>query len=254
MAIWKTMTVMAAALALAGGSFVALADDRDSYIYNGQPPGCSAAGAPSPADACPPGNGGGDACPNALPQEFHTYVVGTTARAHVEDTGGIAAGGFSVFDTNTADCNGDGIPFDSDGDPDAGIGGGFLPQGVSTEACGFKPHHEGDTFAVSDFAFSEVYFVVAGNDVDRASPDVCGGDGLVTPDVDAGDWFEVCESQCTLPGTFVNTNACLACAVPEVGGADGGVYVFVDPTFEAEDGSAEAHGASTGIIFQFQSP
>lgn len=205
-------------------------------------------------------------------QNPHAYVIGPTAH-NAEDGGdapaeGVAVGQAVFVDTCTT----------GDGDPDLGIGGGFFPSGD----CSGNGHHFPSTVTVTNAVPADVYFVVAGNDVGTGS---CVSDGIISPDADPGDWFEICENTCTLPGHFGPVDAVDNCPPPpdnnhylyggdgapggapggalngpssdcpgtidEVAGADGGFFVFVDPGIVAEfdEGAVDASAPTMGFIF-----
>src|SRR5581483_7686569 len=87
-------------------------------------------------------------------QPVHTYGSSVTVgvNSHTLATSG-GAGNVLVDDTNTADCNNDGISSDFDGDFDAGVGGGFFGSTNAwdvADGCGYDLNVHTSTGTVTD--------------------------------------------------------------------------------------------------------
>ncbi|HWH08032.1 MAG TPA: hypothetical protein VNX21_02460, partial [Candidatus Thermoplasmatota archaeon] len=134
---------------------------------------------------------------------------------------GISArlGTATVTDSETGDCDGDGVPGDMDGDFDVGLGGAFFGHGPWAEHCGNHREAAG-TVTVSDFVFGNtVAFATGSNDANSwiADPvtgeNTCVTDGLISPATDADD--------CLSPtGTGTQPVVC-------PGGGDGGLWAIL---------------------------
>lgn len=134
----------------------------------------------------------------------HDYGLPGSVDASVDDPtdpGSTIAPGVGVMspqDGNLADCDGDGIPADYDGDTEYGVGGGSFPD-----------NHHDSTFCVSDAVWGSDVGIVVGADGND--------DGLIVPDVEPSDAL---------------TAAALGCATATFGaGADGTWKVFLSGVF-----------------------
>ena len=134
------------------------------------------------------GGQGGPFCPHGSPHS-HTYGNGGEASD---------AGSVIVADTNTFDCDGNGIPGDFDGDYESGVGGGFFGYGAwaNEPTCSYGLATHGGSVTVHDAVFGEdVWFVVGASDtsgpiivVDPATGSTfCSTDGVIAPGDPATD-------------------------------------------------------------------
>lgn len=148
-----------------------------------------------------------EAMPVWCPGQFaHTYPLAVSAngasRQVVSEvtyvasyTLGVSIDGYeqvNVVDTNTSDCNFDGVPLDFDGDYDAGDHGGFFPYGpwANEAICnyGLSLHH-GPNVVVTDVVFANIPFLIGTDDQwgPIIIPDpvnggnICETDGSITP-------------------------------------------------------------------------
>lgn len=192
--------------------------------------------------------------------DIHVYVWGGSANLDSQAAGVStrALGGVVVHDGNTADCDGDGVPLDFDGDWETGAGGGFLP---------FS--HHGATVCLQDLASGEAPTFVTGIDGD--------GDGLILPDVESEDVIAGPFTGCgwapgfvgcarlplagdpnlsgpgpDLPDPFGGPGAASHCASPmEILEDADGYWVFLQTASLGEDGSSVYFGlpATTGVMW-----
>lgn len=183
-------------------------------------------------------------CP---PQSIHVYA-GTGSNEFREESLGVNAGfGYvQVYETNTADCDGNGSSGDFDGDFDAGTGGAFLPSGpwANDPICqnGFVAHH-GPVVTLNDLVFgSGVPFFTGADDtngpvivVDPTSGVQCTTDGVIAPQVDSDD---------CLAGVFYGSGT--ACGY----GGDGGYWVIV-ACFATVGASSSFGCATSGTVTTF---
>ena len=199
--------------------------------------GCSVTPPPVPPAACP------HASPHA-----HTYGFGGATRARsqtVEGGRGVGHGVVTVQDTNSGDCDGDGVPGDFDGDWETGVGGAFFGYGpwANEPTCNWGLHTHGSTVRVNDVVFGDdVWFVVGADDTSGpqqmqdplTGQSSCMTDGSITPGdpatdplADPDDCFTAPQNLARGVGTGETCGA----------GGDGGYYVFLDALF-LDEGSA----------------
>ena len=143
-----------------------------------------------------------------------------------------------VMDTNSEDCNGDGIEGDFDGDYDSGIGGAFFGYGpwANEPICGnaLKEHY-GYVVAVYDLVFFDNIWFRTGAD-DTYGPDLtpdpvdgspaCTTSGSITPGDPATDPTadpDDCLSDPQNLGDWQYHDNGRACGA----GGDGGYWVFL---------------------------
>ena len=153
----------------------------------------------------------------------HTYggssPSGTTLALH----------GVVVFDTNTADCDGDGLK-DFDGDYDSGVGGGFFGYGpwANEPTCNYGLHTHGGTVVVNDVVFgSDIWFVIGADDTSGPSISVdpvtgettCETDGSITPGDPTTD--PTADADDCLTGVYTGSGS--TCGA----GGDGGYWTFL---------------------------
>jgi len=131
------------------------------------------------------------------------------------------AGAVTVQDSETGDCDGDGVAGDFDGDLDLGTTGGAFGHGPWAEWCGYHQEAAG-TVTVSDFVFgSTVGFSTGSADANSwvADPvtgeNTCLTDGVISPATDL-------EGDDCLSGYGYGTQL-----VPCPGGGDGLLWVFL---------------------------
>jgi len=214
------------------------------------------------AVALPPSDAHGT-CPH---QVYHTYGLGLSAGAYSSTVRtGNDGGTVVVWDTNLADCDGDGIPADFDGDLDAGLGGGFFGYGTWATTCDLHPR--GPTVTVNDIVFGNGIAFVIGEDgpsvgksrtlgtdaetflwvVDyfgypasaEGGDDVttfCQTNGIIAPQVDVGDCLST-----VFHGTGTTCGS---------GGGDGGYWVFLLSPEVSENGNGVfvSNPPTTGTI------
>lgn len=161
------------------------------------------------------------ALPPCPPQPTHTYVAPGAIVVNSWTTGiSTKLGEVTVVDTNLADCNGDGIPLDRDGDYDLGVGGAFFGWGPYAATCGVNVH--GPDVTVVDLVISPA-FEIAADDMDGSPIGIdCLTDGIIAPGVDSDD----CLTTPYAPGTAGRT-----CG----GGGDGGFWVILDLFVDEKD-------------------
>ncbi len=202
-------------------------------------------------------------CPGAN-QPVHTYGVagsiGANSNTLSEQTsgspagpvGGAGAGLTTVQDTNTADCNGDGVPGDFDGDLDVGVGGAFFGSSNEwdvTDNCGYDLNVHATSGVATDVTGLPVSGVWGVDDT--AGPVVitdpttgavvgCQTDGSITPDTDSTD----CEVG------WVHTWAGDVCLIGYHNGhgGDDGYWLFLNTGVTETGGAATAATATTGTL------
>ena len=148
------------------------------------------------------------------PQPVHTYAgpVGVFGFYSNPPGAGFKTGLVQVFDTNTADCNGDGIPMDRDGDWDAGFGGAFFGWGPWAAPCGVNVH--GPDVIVTDAVWANNVAFEVGEDDQTAVG--CATDGMISPALDPDD---------CLSNVYLTPMIGTTCGP---GGGDGGYWVILD--------------------------
>ncbi len=128
--------------------------------------------------------GANSVCPD-FDQPTHTYGAPLGHHPHAAAMQGSGTGLVSVWDTNVADCNGDGIPGDWDGDLDAGTtGGAFGYLGTWEAACGYDLNLHSGLGTASDFTGLSVSGVLGMDDMGASG---CAPDGVIAPAVDPSD-------------------------------------------------------------------
>jgi hypothetical protein len=186
----------------------------------------------------------------------HTYGFGGSAGARSDTvTGGdeVGAGVVTVFETNTADCDQDGIAGDYDGDWETGIGGGFFGYGpwANEATCNYGLTIHGGTATVSDVVFgSDIAFVIGADDtsgpvvtVDPVTGEVtCETSGSITPGDPATD--PTADADDCL--TDVYTGSGTTCGA----GGDGGYWVFLSGALvsEGSGGAGVSNAPTAGTI------
>ncbi len=192
----------------------------------------------------PGARGANSLCP-ATSQPTHTYgptlapgIGSTTLQEQGSPASGVDTGLVTVEDTNVADCDGDGVPNDFDGDYDLGIGGGFFGSSNLwdvTDDCGYDLNVHATTGTATDVTGLAVRGLYGVDDAEGPAVVVdptsgaslgCQTDGSITPATDAND----CLSAWT--GSW-SSGACPA------SGGDDGYWLFLEVQ------SAETHGAIT---------
>lgn len=150
-----------------------------------------------------------------------------------------AAGQVTVWDSNVADCDGDGVPGDRDGDYDVGIGGGFFGWGPWAEHCGVNVH--GPDVFVTDVVLGPIVPFVIGVDdatgfvLDDQGGNTCITDGVISPGVDL-------EGDDCLAGVYrILGQTC-------GGGGDGGYWVVLDLLAEADEHVDAAVPSTVGTL------
>ena len=180
-------------------------------------------------------------CPHASPHA-HTYGNGGSfgVRSSVVRQGSVVRHGTVVVqETNTADCDGDGIPGDHDGDYDTGVGGAFFGYGpwANEPTCNYLRQIHGGTATVNDAVFgSDVWFVIGADDT--TGP-------MITTDPVTG------ETHCTYDGSITPCHPTSGCGPADDpddclteplhgsgttcgAGGDGGYWVFLNVVFVDE--------------------
>ena len=171
-------------------------------------------------------------CPHSSPHS-HTYSLGGSVGARSDTvTGGdeVGAGLVTVFETNTADCNGDGLAGDYDGDWETGVGGGFFGYGpwANEPTCNYGLTTHSGTATVFDQVFgSNIAFVIGADDtggpvvetdpVDGSTS--CSTDGSITPGDPTTD--PTADADDCLTDVYVGQGT--TCGA----GGDGGYWVFL---------------------------
>ena len=209
-----------------------------------------------------PSEGESNNCP---PEPVHRYGSGSSVGGRSATvTGGddFGVGVVTVTDTNAADCNGDGVAGDWDGDYDAGVGGGAFGWGpwADEPICnnGFNVH--GPNVAVNDVVWGPAITFVVGED-DQSGP-------VIVPVDEDGDGIpegHVCETSGSItpgdPATdpTADPDDCLSAqyttgtgATCGSGGGDGLFWVFLDGFFVDENGAVTTNNPpTTGTITAF---
>lgn len=210
-------------------------------------------------------------CPG-VSQATHTYGPATGVSVLSRSSGmSHSASLVSVFDSNLAECNGDDIPDDFDGDLDAGFGGAFfglvgdivpaeMPSGcgydLNTHAPGFVVAELGSSLGVTQGFVGEDDRgeVVVVQDVDGSFS--CTTDGLLSPGDPGSDMFAD-PGDCGHPFstsmpetenvTYATGDPNVDCAPGQVGG-DGGYWVMLTPAAEEQAGRPLVGPAFAGTI------
>ena len=193
-------------------------------------------------------------CPHASPHS-HTYGIGGSlgGRSDAASTGEFGAGFTSVTDANTADCDGDGIAGDLDGDYETGVGGGFFGYGpwANEPTCNYGLAIHGGTATVYDVVLAHAVAFVIGAD-DTGGPLIetdpvtgettCSTDGSITPGDPGTD--PTADADDCLTDVYVGSGT--TCGA----GGDGGYWVFLHGAFVSEDGGNPGFsiGPTTGTI------
>lgn len=162
-----------------------------------------------------------DAIATCPPQPTHAYVLPGAVMVVSHTTGIMTkAGEVTVVDTNLADCDGDGLPLDRDGDYDLGVGGAFFGWGPWAATCGVNVH--GPDVSVVDYVYMP-HFQLGADDRDGSILGLdCLTDGIIAPGIDADD----CLTAPYAPGFVGQT-----CGY----GGDGGFWVILDLVVEEKD-------------------
>ena len=203
--------------------------------------------------------------PDCPAEPVHTYGSGSSVGGRsATATGGNDTGvGFvTVTDTNEADCNGDGIVGDWDGDYDAGTGGGAFGWGpwANEPTCNNQFNVHGPNVVVNDIIPNYPISFVVGED-DQAGPVIipvdedadgvpegyiCETSGSITPGDPATD--PTADADDCLSGQYTTTGA--TCGS---GGGDGLFWVFLDGLFVDENGAGTTvkNPPTTGTITAF---
>ena len=150
-----------------------------------------------------------EGCPHFSP---HAHTYGAAASVGLGFR--LVEHGVTVADTTLADCDGDGVPGDFDGDYETGVGGAFFGYGpwADEATCNFGLTQHGANVIVSDVVFgSDIWFVMGAND--RDGPVGCETDGIIAPGNDLDD--------CLTPLQHGFGTTCGA-------GGDGGYWVFLE--------------------------
>ena len=198
-----------------------------------------------------------DSCPHASPHS-HTYGSGGSAGARSDTaTGGdeVGAGIVTVTDTNTGDCDNDGVAGDFDGDYDSGVGGGFFGFGPWADegVCNYGLELHGAVVTVNDAAFgSDIWFVIGADDT--SGP-------VITPVIDPPTGQPTGEFTCETDGSITpgdpatdptaDADDCLTQPLNGSGstcgaGGDGGYWVFLSGALVSEGaGGVGANNAPT---------
>ena len=203
-------------------------------------------------DACAGSAGESDPyahCPHDSPHS-HTYGSsgGARGRSRTLGNGESGSGSTTVYEFNTMDCNGDGLPWDFDGDYETGSGGAFFGHGPWADEiiCGYGLRTHGDTVTVNDVVFGgNVAFIIGADDtsgpVIRVDPVTgetsCSTDGSITPGDPTAD-PNADEDDCL---TEVYVGSGKTCGH----GGDGGYWVFLVTT--GVDEGAGGTGASNPV-------
>jgi hypothetical protein len=169
----------------------------------------------------------------------HTYGFGSSvgAESKTANTGDNSLGFVTVQETNTADCNNDGIPADYDGDWETGVGGAFFGYGPYAQdpTCNYDLQVHSGTVSVNDLVFgSDIWFKIGADDtsgpavsVDPVSgATVCETDGSITPGDPATD--PTADADDCLTDVYVGSGA--TCGA----GGDGGYWVFLSGALVSE--------------------
>ena len=194
-------------------------------------------------------------CPHFSPHS-HTYGTGGSVGARSDTvTGGdeVGAGVVTVFETNTADCNNDGIAGDYDGDWETGVGGGFFGYGpwANEATCNYGLTIHGGTATVSDVVFgSDIAFVIGADDtsgpvvtVDPVTGEVtCETSGSITPGDPTTD--PTADADDCLTDVYVGSGT--TCGA----GGDGGYWVFLSGALvsEGSGGAGVSNAPTAGTI------
>ena len=193
-------------------------------------------------------------CP---PQPVHTYVAFLSVGGRSWTvTGGdeVVTWQILVLDTNTEDCDGDGLPETFDGDFDLGVGGAFFGHGawVNDPDCDYGLNEHGGNVVVSDAVFGPDMGFFVGED-DQGGPVkivdsstglvICETSGSITPGDPATD--PTADADDCLSEHFVGSGQ--TCGT---GGGDGGYWVLLDGVFVDEHGGNVGAGnpPTTGTI------
>lgn len=184
-------------------------------------------------------------------QWVHEYVAAGLPPGAPRSRTLLEPGPVTVVDTNLADCNGDGVPLDFDGDYDLGSGGGFFGRGPWANAwlCQNELNQHGSHYVVMDILWGPtIPFFVGEDDMDGPlliqvdQEYVCLTDGMITP----GPWTDpTADPDDCLSGPWVGTGT--ACGT---GGSDGGDWVIltVVATLDVPGGISLTNPATEGTI------
>ncbi len=170
--------------------------------------------------------GANGVCPSAS-QPTHSYgapaVLGASSHGLRESaTGGSA----TVQDTNVADCNGDSVPNDFDGDYDYGVGGAFFGDSSvwdGSDNCGYDLNVHATTGTASSPTTSGTFGVddaegpVVITDPHTGATVSCQSDGSITPDTDANDCLSAWTGSWSPGSCYYSV------------GADDGYWLFLAP-------------------------
>ena len=158
----------------------------------------------------------------------HSYVPGIVASPHMR-----VGDGVTVADNNFADCDGDGIPGDFDGDYELGAGGAFFGAGpwANEPTCQYGLKTHGSTATVTDLLSANIALQTGADDQQGpiVIPDpvnggnICETDGSITPCAPAdegGTCGPTDDPDDCLSQVYINTGS--ACGF----GGDGGYWVY----------------------------
>lgn len=228
-------------LLLGAGALAAL---PGSPLFPASALACVEPAAPADAAACDAARSAHMACPA---QATHQYGLASSVgvRSATLLGGTWALGAPMVTDSNVADCDGDGIPGDWDGDYDLGVGVAFFGYGQWAEDpdCDYGLNVHGPNVIVNDAVYGlGLGFVVV--EVSQQGPTKVpvDDDGDGTPD------RYVCETEGVLNPSMGN-----GCVSPRFvgtghtcgpGGGDGGYWVVLDGFLVEENGGFPTGGPS----------
>lgn len=175
------------------------------------------------------------------PQATHTYNLAANAGAN-SNTAGVShgAGATVVQDNNTADCNGDGVPADFDGDYETGVSGAMFGSGTTWEAaCGYGLNVHSTSFVVADLVSAHVHGSVGVDDFtgpvfDPVTGACLGTDGSITPDLDTDDCLVNFVDSATAPCGGV--------------GGDDAYWVFLEAHVEENGAGSSVDGPTAGTV------
>ena len=186
----------------------------------------------------------------------HTYGFGGSAGARSDTvTGGdeVGAGVVTVFETNAADCDGDGVPGDYDGDWETGVGGGFFGYGpwANEPICNYGLAAHGASVVVNDVVFGkEIAFVIGADDTSGpvistdpvTGETTCETDGSITPGDPTTD--PTADADDCLTEVFIGQGT--TCGA----GGDGGYWVFLNGALVSEGagGTGASNAPTAGTI------
>ena len=173
----------------------------------------------------------------------HVYGAGGSAGGKsvtVTGSGDSGAGVVTASENNTADCDGDGVPGDFDGDYEAAGGGGFFGAGAwANEAiCQYGLRTHGTAVTVTDVISPNIAFLTGADDQQGpiVIPDpvnggnICETDGSISPGDPTLD--PTVDTDDCLSAVYINSGS--ACGT----GGDGGYWVFLSPCVGSEPPTA----------------